>query len=77
MKRNPFPLVVLALVLVFLYLPIGVLTANSFNLSRFGGSWEGFTLKWYGQLLNDNQVWSAFANSLLIAAGATLVTAAS
>ena len=72
MKRNPFPLVVLALVLLFLYLPIGVLTANSFNLSRFGGAWEGFTLKWYGQLLNDNQVWFAFANSLLIAAGATL-----
>ena len=38
MKRNPFPLIMLALVLVFLYLPILVLTANSFNLSRFGGT---------------------------------------
>jgi len=72
LKRNPFPLVVLIVVVVFLYLPIAVLTANSFNTSRFGGTWEGFTLKWYYQLLLDNQVWIAFANSLLIAAGATL-----
>lgn len=74
MKRNPFPLIMLALVLVFLYLPILVLTANSFNLSRFGGTWEGFTFKWYGQLLNDSQVWFAFVNSLFIATGATLAS---
>ena len=74
MKRNLFPLVVLILVLLFLYLPIVVLTANSFNASRFGGTWEGFTLKWYQQLLNDQQVWVAFGNSLLIATGATLAS---
>lgn len=72
MKRNPFPMIVLLLVLAFLYLPIVVLTANSFNLSRFGGAWEGFTLNWYHQLIRDDDVWIAFANSLLIAAGATL-----
>ncbi len=74
MKRNPFPLIMLILVLCFLYLPIVVLTANSFNLSRFGGTWEGFTLKWYDQLINDNQVWFAFINSLFIATGATLAS---
>ena len=74
MKRNPFPFVVLVIVLSFLYLPIVVLTANSFNLSRFGGTWEGFTLAWYHQLILDNQVWIALANSVLIAAGATLAS---
>ncbi len=74
MKRSAFPLVMLALVLAFLYLPIMVLTANSFNLSRFGGTWEGFTLNWYRLLLRDRDVWSAFGNSLLIAAGATLAS---
>ena len=74
MKRNPFPLVVLILVLFFLYLPIVVLTANSFNISRFGGTWEGFTLKWYQLLANDQEVWVAFVNSLLIATGATLAS---
>ena len=73
MKRSAFPLIVLALVMVFLYLPILVLTANSFNLSRFGGTWEGFTVKWYGQLIHDSQVWAAFFNSLLIATGSTLL----
>lgn len=74
MKRKAFPLVVLILVLLFLYLPIVVLTTNSFNASRFGGTWEGFTLKWYSQLAGDRDVWTAFANSLLIAAGATLAS---
>lgn len=74
MKRNPFPLIVLILVLCFLYLPIVILTANSFNMSRFGGTWEGFTLKWYQQLIHDSQVWVAFVNSLLIATGATLAS---
>ena len=30
--------------------PILVLTANSFNASRFGGTWEGFTWDWYRKL---------------------------
>jgi spermidine/putrescine transport system permease protein len=65
---------VLFAVLAFLYLPIMMLTANSFNLSRFGGTWEGFTLNWYRLLLHDQAVWTAFGNSLLIAAGATLIS---
>ncbi len=74
MKRNPFPLAMLLLVLAFLYLPILVLTANSFNAARFGGTWEGFTLKWYQALAQDHAVWAALANSLLIATGATLAS---
>jgi len=74
MKRNPFPLIVLFIVMVFLYLPIIMLTTNSFNLSRFGGTWEGFTLNWYRLLLHDHDVWIAFSNSLLIATGATLAS---
>jgi len=74
MKRQAFPFVVLALVLLFLYVPIAVLTANSFNASRFGGTWEGFTFKWYAELARNRGVWTAFANSLLIATGATLAS---
>lgn len=74
MKRNPFPLIVLFVVLAFLYLPIVMLTTNSFNLSRFGGTWEGFTLNWYALLIRDNDVWVAFFNSLVIATGATVAS---
>ena len=33
-----------ALVVLFLYAPIGVLVAQSFNASRYCGYWMGFTL---------------------------------
>ena len=36
-----------ALVVLFLYAPIGVLVAQSFNASRYRGHWTGFTLQWY------------------------------
>jgi spermidine/putrescine transport system permease protein len=59
------------LVLVFFYLPILVLVLNSFNASRFGGTWEGFSLRWYARLLDEGQIWQALENSLLIALAAT------
>lgn len=72
MKRSSLPGLILAAVLVFFYLPIGVLVLNSFNASRFGGAWEGFTLRWYRMLIEDRAVWLALRNSLLIAVSATL-----
>ncbi len=76
MKRSKFCLVVLGLVMVFLYLPIVVLVANSFNLSKYGGEWAGFTLKWYQALFsaNNREIWTAFERSLVIAALATLAS---
>jgi spermidine/putrescine transport system permease protein len=56
------------LVLAFFYLPIGVLILNSFNLSRFGTSWQGFSLKWYERLLEREDLWAALLNSLKVAA---------
>lgn len=74
MKKSHLPIIILCLVLFFLYLPIFVLVTNSFNLSRFGGSWTGFTFKWYGELMEDQQVWLSVVNSLIIAAGATILS---
>ena len=62
------------IVLVFLYLPIFVLVINSFNESRFGGVWEGFSLKWYEKLMVERAVWQALYNSLTIAGITTIVT---
>lgn len=75
MRRSRLPLVVTILVLVFFYLPILVLVINSFNASRFGGSWEGFSFKWYVQLFQKRDIWYAFRNTLIIAFGATAVSA--
>ena len=74
MKRSRFPLIVTLLVLLFFYLPIMVLVINSFNASRFGSGWEGFSLIWYRRLFDSPEIWRAVQNSLVIAFGATLLS---
>lgn len=56
-----------ALVLVFLYAPIFVLVAYSFNTSRLNIVWEGFTLRWYRELWTQGPLLQAAENSLVIA----------
>jgi spermidine/putrescine transport system permease protein len=65
----------MGLVLFFIYLPIGVLVINSFNNSRYGTSWQGFTLKWYERLFANEGLMTAAIHSLTIAvAAATFAT---
>jgi spermidine/putrescine transport system permease protein len=73
-KASRLPLVTTVLVLLFLWLPIAVLVVSSFNAARFGGSWEGFSLRWYARLLQEREVWLAVQNSLLIAVAVTLAS---
>jgi spermidine/putrescine transport system permease protein len=54
MKQSKFCTIVLTLVLIFLYLPVAVLIANSFNMSKYGGEWSGFTFKWYAALFSPS-----------------------
>jgi spermidine/putrescine transport system permease protein len=53
--------------LFFLYWPLTVVVFNSFNNSRFGGPWRGFTTKWYQMLVDNEEIWLAATNSLIIA----------
>ena len=71
MKRSAIPLLTTIAVLVFFYLPMLVLIVNSFNASRFGGTWAGFSLKWYQRLWHERDIWHALQNTLLIAFSAT------
>jgi len=59
----------------FLHLPLLVLTAFSFNSSRFT-VWERFSLDWYRQAFHDPQLAEAAANSLLIAVAASILATA-
>lgn len=61
-------------VMVFLYLPIILLVAWSFNNDSTGFTWGGFTLKWYGAIWHDEPLVSAVENSLLIATATTIVS---
>jgi len=59
--------VVLALGLAFLYLPIVLLMAYSFNDSRLATAWSGVSLRWYGALLHDGPMLAAAWVSLKVA----------
>ncbi|MCF7806655.1 MAG: ABC transporter permease [Simkaniaceae bacterium] len=59
---------------VFLYLPIIVLVAFSFNTKTFPSPFEQFTLKWYHQLFLTPDLWQAFFNSLVVALSSTLLS---
>jgi len=72
--RSRTPWITTVAVLAFFYLPVVALVANSFNRSRFGGSWEGFTLDWYVRLYGQREIWSALSNTLVIAVVATAVS---
>ncbi len=65
-----------AFVYFFLYLPIVVLVVNAVNSNRYGLKWDGFTLKWFSAMLQNDGLMEAAGNSMLIAvSSATLVTA--
>lgn len=69
--RHPLAAAVTLAALVFLHAPLVVLVVNSVNASRFGGTWSGFTLRWYGELWENREVLAAFSRTLQIALLAT------
>ncbi len=61
----------MALIFLFLYLPIFVLIILSFNDSKTRVEWGGFTLNWYIECFKSETIMSAFATTLQI----TLISA--
>jgi spermidine/putrescine transport system permease protein len=62
------------LVFAFLYIPLITLVVFSFNDSKRNIVWKGFTLKYYDMALSNSVLMEAFANSLVIATLATLIS---
>ncbi len=62
------------LVLAFLYLPLIILGIFAFNESRFM-AWPppGFTLRWFGEALNNPAIPQAFLNSIVAALAAVAI----
>lgn len=57
----------LAIVLLFLYLPIIMLMVLSFNASNSTSVLSGFSIKWYIELFRDEATIQAFYNTLILA----------
>lgn len=68
MRRGPslFNLAAVAGGLAFLYAPIVLLVAYSFNASQLVTVWGGFSLRWYGVLAHDSAMLDAISVSLRV-----------
>jgi spermidine/putrescine transport system permease protein len=64
---------VLVLVLSFLYIPIAVLVALSFNEGGLPTVWTGISVKWYGALFSNKDILSAAFNTLIVALISTTI----
>lgn len=67
-RRFPLLLTILIFGYAFLYGPILSLIVYSFNESRLVTVWGGFSTKWYGELLHNEQLLGAAWLSVKIAA---------
>lgn len=74
-RQSRFLLSILAFGYAFLYIPLVSVIFYSFNDSRLATVWGGFSTRWYGELLRNEQVLDAALLSLRIAVTtATLAT---
>ncbi len=62
------------LIFLFLYAPILVLIVFSFNDSKSRVVWNGFSLRWYEELFQDEEILSALWVTLSVAIIATVVS---
>lgn len=67
-QRPWFRLASLVLGFAFLYIPIISLVVYSFNKSKLVTVWGGFSTKWYGELMRNEQILGAAWLSLKVAA---------
>lgn len=76
-RRSPLLNIWLLLGFTFLYAPIIILIVFSFNESKLVTVWAGFSTKWYGELLRDEQMlsaaWLSLRLALMTATGAVVL----
>ncbi|MBR1863091.1 MAG: ABC transporter permease [Ruminococcus sp.] len=66
--------VYMALVLMFLYIPIFVLIVFSFNETKSRSVFSGFTLDWYNRLFHNSIIISSLINTIIIAVAASIIS---
>ncbi|MDD6188135.1 MAG: ABC transporter permease [Clostridiales bacterium] len=64
----------MALVFLFLYLPIFLLIIFSFNSGNSNAVWKGFSLHWYTELFRDRIVMESLYTTLLVSLLATVIS---
>ncbi|WP_295313067.1 ABC transporter permease [Roseobacter sp.] len=67
-------LLILGVVFAFLYIPISVLVGLSFNDGGLPTAWTGFSTRWYGALLTNDDILKAAGNTLVVALFSTALS---
>ncbi|HWH48208.1 MAG TPA: ABC transporter permease [Burkholderiales bacterium] len=73
-RRSPWLWIAGFLAYAFLYAPLVIVVAYSFNDSRLNAEWVGFTLSWYEKLFGNEKMLKAARNSLVIGLVASAVS---
>lgn len=73
-RKLPIFAVVLAIIgFVLLYMPLALVVEQSFNASKHGQTWGGFTLDWYIGLFDNAMVQTTTINMLVLAVISTVI----
>ena len=62
------------LIYLFLYLPIFVVIAFSFNSSKMNIVFEHFTVEWYFKMFDNRQLMQSFVNTIIVAGISTVLS---
>lgn len=73
MVKKSLSRIYLAIIFLFLYLPIGFLIVLSFNNSLSRVKWGGFTTEWYRNLVSDPTIMNAFYTTILITVASSVI----
>lgn len=65
-NKTKLPGIFLGIIIVVMYLPILMVVLYSFNEGKLIASWKGFSLDWYIKLFQDEEIWEAVKNSLVL-----------
>ena len=67
---------VVGLVVAMMYAPVAMIFVYSFNESRIGSVWTGFSTRWYVELFRQRDLWDGLKVSLAVGVAASLVSVA-
>jgi spermidine/putrescine transport system permease protein len=64
----------LTIAYIFLYAPIIFLIVFSFNSGRNSSSWDGFSLKWYSSLFDNQRILKALYYTVIVAVISSVIS---
>lgn len=73
-RLGPAAFIYIALFLILLYAPIVMMVTYSFNNAEIDVGWNGFTLKWYREILAAQDAKRAVLNSIIVSGTSTLIS---